>query len=387
MTLHRGYDLPSSKRVTGKYPIISSSGISGYHNEYKVDGPNVVTGRYGTIGEVYYHEGPCWPLNTALYVSDFMGNSPRYAAYLLELMLKSMYSDGTDKSTVPGVDRNVIHQLKAPFVEGYEKQERLINPIKLLDAKIANNKKLITELESTAQLIYDFWFTQFDFPDENGKPYRTSGGKMVLSDVLKREIPVGWEIGAFKDVATLISGATPSTSTEDNYQEEGIAWITPDDLSRTSEMMFIDHGKRDISALGLQSCSARLLPAGTLILSSRAPIGYTALALNECCTNQGCKSFVPNKGYGSYFIYHLVNRLMPLIKAQGVGTTFKEVSKETLEQIIIVLPPKEVAKNFEKAVEKFCAGRKTLESENRELLALRNWLLPMLMNGQAQIGD
>lgn len=107
--LHRGYDLPNQNRIDGPYPVISSSGISGMHHDYKCDGENVITGRYGTIGEVYYYNGKCWPLNTALFVSNFFDNYPKYIYYFLKCTLKV---DGKDKSTVPGVDRNVLHALK-----------------------------------------------------------------------------------------------------------------------------------------------------------------------------------------------------------------------------------------------------------------------------------
>lgn len=269
----------------------------------------------------------------------------------------------------------------------YEQQIPITRILSALDAKIANNKKLMAELDATARLMYDYWFTQFDFPDENGNPYRSSGGKMVWSDELKRDIPVNWETGSLEDIATLASGATPSTSEPSNYSTEGIAWITPDDLSRATGGMFIGHGKRDVSLSGLQSCSATLLPKGSIILSSRAPIGYLAIALENCCTNQGCKSFIPEMGYGSYFIFFMLGRMMPLIKSQGAGTTFKEVSKDTLSKLRVLLPPKPVVALFEQTIEGICGEMRSLQAEAESLANLRDWLLPMLMNGQTQVTD
>lgn len=269
----------------------------------------------------------------------------------------------------------------------YSEQVATADVLDSLDAKIANNKKLMAELDATARLMYDYWFTQFDFPDENGNPYRSSGGKMVWSDELKRDIPVNWETGSLEDIATLASGATPSTSEPSNYSTEGIAWITPDDLSRATGGMFIGHGKRDVSLSGLQSCSATLLPKGSIILSSRAPIGYLAIALENCCTNQGCKSFIPEMGYGSYFIFFMLGRMMPLIKSQGAGTTFKEVSKDTLSKLRVLLPPKPVVALFEQTIEGICGEMRSLQAEAESLANLRDWLLPMLMNGQTQVTD
>ena len=189
LQFQRGYDLPSTKRTDGSYPIISSGGFSGTHSSYKVDGENVVTGRYGTIGEIYYYNGKCWPLNTALYVKDFKGNIPKYIYYLLQYSLKV---DGKDKSTVPGVDRNVLHTLSTPYFCDLDYQKAVIKPVVAIDDKIALNKRINTDLEAMARTLYDYWFVQFDFPDKNGKPYKSNGGKMVWNNEQKREIPEGW---------------------------------------------------------------------------------------------------------------------------------------------------------------------------------------------------
>lgn len=385
MTLHRGYDLPNARRIDGDVPIIGSSGVSGFHNVARLHDENVITGRYGTIGKVFYHDGPCWPLNTTLYVEDFHGNNARYIAYLLEAILGSPVINGGDKSTVPGVDRNALHAMEIPYTENRDEQELIANALSSIDDKIALNKKMMVELEDTARLIYDYWFTQFDFPDENGKPYRSSGGKMVYNETLKREIPEGWEAGLMSDLGSVVSGATPSTGDSSNYADEGIAWITPNDLSDNDSFMHISHGKRDVSGVGLASCSAVMMPAGSTIMSSRAPIGYLAVAETACCTNQGCKSLVADAGYPSYFNFFTVQRLMPLIRSQGAGTTFAEVSKEDFASVRLARPPKGMAERFEKSVLPLCEKSKRLQTETVELSSLRDWLLPMLMNGQVSI--
>lgn len=386
MTLHRGYDLPATKRVEGLVPVIGSSGITGTHSVAKLDGPNVITGRYGTIGEVIYHDGPCWPLNTTLYVSDFHDNNPRYVAYLLQVALNATYLDGTDKSTVPGVDRNVLHEFSIPFVEDKAGQQRIVDILSAIDDKIENNRKLMAELEATARLVYDEWFVRFDFPDEQGRPYRSSGGKMVWNDQLKREIPAGWEAGTIGQLGSIVSGATPSTNVIENYANGTIAWITPNDLSKHDSSIFIWTGERNISERGLASCSAQLMPAGSVLMSSRAPIGYLAIAAEDCCTNQGCKSIVSDNGYGSSFIYFSLKHFMPLIESQGAGTTFKEVSGSVLGSVRLPLPSQYQTSAFEESVKPLMDKEKETEREVNSLTSLRDWLLPMLMNGQARVG-
>lgn len=187
ITLKRGYDLPEKVRVNGPYPVISSAGVSGWHNEYKVEGPGVVTGRYGTLGEMYYTEGKYWPHNTALYVQDFKGNDPKYVYYLLSCLGRIRTSD---KSAVPGVNRNELHEMAIPAINDPAIQIQVRKILEAIDKKIGLNNRINAELEAMAKTLYDYWFVQFDFPDANGKPYKTSGGKMEYNATLKREIPV-----------------------------------------------------------------------------------------------------------------------------------------------------------------------------------------------------
>ena len=133
-------------------------------------------------------------------------------------------------------------------------------------------------LEEMAKTIYDYWFVQFDFPDENGKPYKSSGGKMVWNDKLNLQIPNTWQSTELSSYGKIISGGTPSTENEDFYADDGIAWITPNDLSNNTSNMFISHGERDISLQGLNNSSANLIPSSSILLSTRAPIGYISVS-------------------------------------------------------------------------------------------------------------
>lgn len=267
----------------------------------------------------------------------------------------------------------------------YEIQKQVVDVLKSLDDKIENNYYISTELETMSKTIYDYWFVQFDFPDENGKPYRTSGGEMVWNEQLKQEIPKGWKSGTIGDLGTIVSGGTPNTSCDEYYCTDGYAWITPNDLSGNTDKMFINHGERDVTVEGIENSSAVLMPKHTVLLSTRAPIGYLAISENEVCTNQGFKSIVPDAGYSEFYIYYVLKSNIPAIAQQGVGTTFKEVSKETLSGFKIPLPPIELTERFVAHILAGCTKRRLLENECRELSKLRDWLLPMLMNGQARV--
>lgn len=253
--------------------------------------------------------------------------------------------------------------------------------LKNIDDKIYNNNKIISELESMAKTIYDYWFLQYEFPNAEGKPYKSNGGEMVYNDELKKEIPKEWSNGFIKDIGNVIAGGTPSTEHSEYYTDNGISWITPKDLAETTNK-YINKGTRDITELGLKNSSANLLPKGTVLLTSRAPIGYIGISTQEVTTNQGFKSIVPKDGYNSEYVYYTINSMIPYLKNLGVGSTFSEISKDTFEKVKTIIPPKNIVDTFGNKIKNIAIKQELLEKENQELIKLRDYLLPLLMNGQ-----
>ena len=146
-----------------------------------------------------------------------------------------------------------------------------------------------------------------------------------------------WIECKISDIGTVVGGATPSTKKPENYEKGKIAWITPKDLS-TFSGRYIERGERNITEIGLKSCSTQLMPRNTVLFSSRAPIGYVAIAANEICTNQGFKSVIPNENTNSLFLYYLLKYNKDRIESMGSGTTFKEVSGNTMKNIVVFVP-------------------------------------------------
>ena len=146
-----------------------------------------------------------------------------------------------------------------------------------------------------------------------------------------------WIECKISDIGTVVGGATPSTKKPENYENGTIAWITPKDLS-TFTGRYIQRGERNITGVGLKSCSTQLLPKDTVLFSSRAPIGYVAIATNEVCTNQGFKSVVPNENTDPLFLYYLLKYNKDKIEGMGSGTTFKEVSGNIMKNIVVSVP-------------------------------------------------
>jgi len=259
--------------------------------------------------------------------------------------------------------------------------DRVAMLLKSIDDKIESNKQIVNTLEKMAKTLYDYWFVQFDFPDSNGHPYKTSGGKMEWNETLSREIPVGWEVGQVSDLGEVVAGGTPSTEYPEYFASDGIAWITPKDMSLL-DGKYIFHGATDISEEGLKNSSAKLMPAGSVVYTTRAPIGYVAIAGNDVCTNQGFKSVVPKKEFGTEFVYYTLKSLEVHFKNVGNGSTFSEVSKETFSTVPICIPPRKIISYFMDTVDRLSDMQKKTQLENRKLIALRDFLLPMLMNGQ-----
>ena len=268
-----------------------------------------------------------------------------------------------------------------PLAQQYEIGKLLSS----LDTKIKLNRQINQNLEAMAKQLYDYWFVQFDFPNEEGKPYKSSGGEMVWNEKLKRKIPASWENKNIEDIADVYNGATPSTINEQNYGGD-IVWITPKDLSDQNQK-FVYQGERNISQAGYNSCSTHLLPPNTILMSSRAPIGLLSIAKTELCTNQGFKSFVPKAENISTYLYYYLNIHIKQIEQLGTGTTFKEVSREDVLKFPILKPSDAILDLLEKQVSALNNKQFVIQKENEFLTKQRDELLPLLMNGQVSVNS
>ncbi len=210
ITLQRGHDLPSQKRVMGEVPIVSSSGVTDYHNLAAARGPGVITGRYGTIGEVFYMVSDYWPLNTTLYVKDFKGNDPKFVYYLLKTVDFHQFND---KSSVPGVNRNHAH-LARVSVPAPETQRRIASILSAFDDKIELNRRMNRTLEAMARALFKSWFVDFEPVRAKMRGEAPLGMDAetaalfpeALLEVDGREVPMGWEVKRVKDVLELAYG-------------------------------------------------------------------------------------------------------------------------------------------------------------------------------------
>lgn len=257
------------------------------------------------------------------------------------------------------VQMDVVQNLEI-MVPDYEEQKRISVILKSLDDKIAANTEVNKNLEEQMDALY--------------------------ADQFIRNSDPAWKNGTISDLGDVVGGSTPSKKVDAYYTDHGLAWITPKDLSQ-DHSKFFSHGEVDITELGLSNSSAVMMPAGTVLFSSRAPIGYIAIAANELCTNQGFKSVIPKAEIGTAFVYCFLKANLPTIESMASGSTFKEVSGSIMKSVPAVIPDSETISQFNDFAKPLLAEQQNLEEENRRLAQIRDSLLPRLMSGELDVSD
>ena len=283
--------------------------------------------------------------------------------YLYYYLVSSLGQQEIKLGTVGAVQAKLplknVQSISIPL-PSLEDQHRIAAILSSLDDKIENNKRINANLEAQALAMYNSWFFKYEPWDGN--------------------VPNDWRLGTLSEIGDIIGGSTPSKTRQDYYTDNGIAWLTPKDLS-ISKAKFTAKGEVDITKEGYASCSVRTMPRGSVIFSSRAPIGYLTIAKNEICTNQGFKSVVP-KLAGTAFIYCYLKCATPEIENKATGSTFKEASGSLMKSLQLMIPSKEVLESFENSIHPLFDEQERLEDENKRLAALRDTLLPKLMKGE-----
>ncbi|MCE2198676.1 restriction endonuclease subunit S [Streptococcus thermophilus] len=309
----------------------------------------------------------------------------KYLYYLLtqNSVISQLQSIGENStSSYPSIRPEDIGNLSFVFPD-IDIQNKIADILTSIDKKIQTNNQINQELEAMAKTLYDYWFVQFDFPDQNGKPYKSSGGKMVYNPELKREIPEGWGVEDLKDFESkIITGKTPSRANSDNFGGE-IPFITIGDIRGNT---FIYRTSESLTDLGANVQQNKYLPEGSLCVSCIATVGEIGFTTEWSHTNQQINSIVFEDETNRYYLYFALKNYFENANASAkTGNTFANMNKEDFSGIRIILPSKEIKKNFHKISEPYFAQIKCLQGQNQQLTKLRDWLLPMLMNGQVKV--
>lgn len=353
-TLQRGFDLPNRKRVHGDYPVIAASGFSTWHNEYKVKGPGVTTGRSGTLGQVFYEENNFWPLNTSLWVKDFHGNDPKFIYYFLKTFNFQEYNTGT---SVPTLNRNDVHNLDVQMPDLPE-QKAIANILSAIDDKIENNLAISKTLEDMAMALYKHWFVDFG-------PFQD--GEFIDSEL--GPIPKGWEVKRLDEVTTMFAGGDkPKVFSKEETEDLKIP-IYSNGISNEGLYGFTD--------------KARVIDESVTV-SARGTIGYVCLRMEPFLPIVRLVTVVPNKEYLSnkYLFLCLKNQ-----NIQGNGTTQQQLTVPDFKETRIIVPNLKIIKDFTVAIDSFYKNIRTNKKENQSLTQLRDTLLPKLISGEVRLKE
>ena len=357
LELQRGYDLTSSQMQGGEVEVVGSNGIIGYHNSERGNSPCITVGRSGSVGKVHYYEQPTWAHNTALFIKDFKGNNPKYLYYLLKnLHLDNIFEKGS--SVIPSLDRKLVHSLVVPFHKGINDQRKVVDVLSAIDRKIELNKQINDNLEAMAKQLYNYWFVQFDFPNEEGKPYKSSGGAMVYNEKLKREIPQGWDFCFLENLLTIRTGRDHKHLADGLYPVYG----SGGEMRKVSEYLYDGESvlmPRKGSLNNIMYVNEAFWTVDTMF--------YSEMKLSNCAK----------------YIYYTIKDID--FTRWDSGTGVPSMTSSTLYSIKLVKPQNETLKKFDEMISPLFEHIKQISEQNVVLTKQRDELLPLLMNGQATV--
>lgn len=362
--LQRGHDLPEKQRADGPIPVVSSSGITGRHNEAKAQPPGVVTGRYGTIGEVFLLNEPYWPLNTALYVIDFKDNDPRFVAYLLKNTLRNYR---TEKAAVPGVDRNVLHQLKVRAPDK-KVQDDIVAVLSAYDDLIENNRRRMVLLEGAARMLYREWFIRLRFPGHQHVK--------IIDGILEE-----WERKRIADACSFLGrGISPK------YDDEG-DYIVVNQKCIRDRLLSLAPARRQTREYNdekaLKHLDVLINSTGTGTLGRVAQCWFEP----EATTFDSHVTVArPNGEVDPFWFGYALMEFQKLFEGMGDGATNqKELSRTRIADTWLVVPPRRLQALFADFARSATAQIQTLAIQNEKLDRARDLLLPRLMNGEITV--
>ena len=304
--------------------------------------------------------------------------------YLRYFTLSTFYKQWVANLSVGSTRGNISAQTFAdcPIVLPPRHQQNvLVETLSNIDAKIKLNRQINDNLEAMAKQLYDYWFVQFDFPNEEGKPYKSSGGAMVWNEKLKREIPEGWYAENICKIANILSGGTPSKAVDEYWNNGTIPFFGPTDCNGSVfQIKTTDH----ITQKGLEHCASSLFEEGIVIITARGSIGKLVIVGTPMAMNQSCYALQSKEGEYEY-LYFLTTQLIDCLKAKGSGSVFKSIIASDIEHSTLCVATENVVSDFCKKVKPLFEKLKTNTIEIAELTKQRDELLPLLMNGQATV--
>ena len=312
--------------------------------------------------------------------------------YYFKYYIKSIISNINGDSVIPNLPPLPIIKSTVIDIPDITYQQKIAAVLSALDAKIELNQRINAELESMAKTLYDYWFVQYAYPlpsspkwDGTSVPFgggaEGGGGGLVWNEELKRNVPAGWEVDNIMKIADLFGGGTPKTS-ESSYWGGNIPFFTPKD---TDDSVFVLNTLDYITEAGLESCSSRLYPKGTIFVTARGTVGNINVASQDMAMNQSCYALQAKPEINYYFLHQHSVHLVQYLKAKSNGSIFDAIVSNDIKLTPIVIPPLKLIQEFGETVKDMYEKILVNKKESQTLTALRDWLLPMLMNGQITV--
>lgn len=363
----------------GDIPLYGSGGLMSHVNEALYSGEAILLPRKGTLSNIMYVNESFWTVDTMYYavVNDKLADAFYLYSYLSQLDLSNLDSGSTLPSMTKSAYESIV--VKLPDLKIQKAVATILFNIR---KKLETNNKINQELEAMAKTLYDYWFVQFDFPDQNGKPYKSSGGKMVYHPELKREIPEGWGVAKVEDIAQTGSGGTPKSTNVSYYSNGEIPWINSGELEQT----VITSTSNFITEEGLNNSSAKLFPSGTILVAMYgATAGKVSFLTFEASTNQAICAIMLTDIRMRYYLKNVIEDLYQYLVKLSTGSARDNLSQDMIKNIKVVIPSNDILDRFYDFSNNIIKEITKKQQENEQLTQLRDWLLPMLMNGQVKV--
>ena len=387
ISLEYGKALRDHDVASGRYPVFGSNGQIGWTSEWLAPGPGVILGRKGAYRGVQYSPEPFFVIDTAYYVVPKRELDMRWLYYAIKHHKLGEVDDG---SPIPSTTRAAVYMLELDVPPPPE-QRAIAHILGTLDDKIELNRRMSETLEAVVRALFKSWFVDFD-PVRAKAEGRNLGLPKPLADLFPASfedsrlgrIPKGWETKCIGDLANVVGGSTPSTKEPAFWDGGTHAWVTPKDLSGLTFPVLLETERR-ITDAGLSQIGSGLLPKGTVVLSSRAPIGYLAVAEIPVAINQGFIAMTPKAGTSNLFLLLWASTAHDEILRRANGSTFLEISKSNFRPIPVVTPPQAIKRAFESQARPLYRHIVEAVRETRALSSLRDALLPRLVSGKVRV--
>lgn len=362
--------------ITNTDKFIAQAEFEGRYRHFAINEGDIVLSSSGTLGKVGRITADHLPLmmNTSVIRFRTKNSSLLDDGYLFAFLRSPIFQSLIRSFAVGGVQQNFgpshLKQIRISL-PSINTQRRIADILSAYDDLIENNQRRMALLEEAARQLYREWFVRLRFPGHEHTPI-TSG------------VPEEWERKRMGDIANCVGGGTPSTTVPAYWEDGKLTWVTPTDVTRNQHFVLLDSEKK-ITEAGLQNSSAKIVPSHAVLMTSRASVGFFAVAGREVCTNQGFISIVPHQpSLSSYLLFHLSERVEE-IRTMGSGSTYPEVSRGKFRELEMLVPRCTLVSSFDEQVTLLLKQIRSLKLQDRKLRAARDLLLPRLMSSEISV--